>query len=253
MIIFETFLIFVLGLCIGSFLNVAIDRLPWGRSLSGRSHCDYCKKTLSIIDLIPFVSFFLQKGKCRYCKKPISFYYPLVEIFTGFLFILVWFYFVEEPLIIRVSYIGIISSFIVIFFSDLKYHIIPDEAQVATIIFSIPVVINQKILFSNIFETPIFAGFVTASILFAIYAVSNGAWMGFGDVKFAFCMGFLLGLKGGFLALYIAFVIGGIISLILMILKKKVLKSQIAFGPFLVIGSVFVLFFKQQIFDILIL
>ena len=78
-------LVFSFGLCIGSFVNVVVDRLPKGKKITGRSHCEFCRKTLEATDLVPVVSFFLLKGRCRYCKKKLSWQYPLVELATGLL------------------------------------------------------------------------------------------------------------------------------------------------------------------------
>ena len=87
------FLLFVLGLAVGSFLNVLIDRIPQGQSpFKGRSYCDKCKKTLKWYDMIPVLSFLILKGKCRYCRTHISFYYPLVEFITGVMFVIVFAY-----------------------------------------------------------------------------------------------------------------------------------------------------------------
>ena len=84
------FPLFIFGLAIGSFLNVAIDRIPQGKSvIKGRSYCDSCRKTLSWKDLVPVLSFIYLKGKCRYCRHPLSFFYPFIEILTGILFVLI--------------------------------------------------------------------------------------------------------------------------------------------------------------------
>src|SRR3989344_3248327 len=82
--------LFIFGTAIGSFLNVLIDRLPREESIMGRSHCEYCKKILSPIDLIPVLSFLFLKGKCRYCGKKLSLQYPGIEILTGVLFVLIF-------------------------------------------------------------------------------------------------------------------------------------------------------------------
>src|SRR3989338_3394559 len=79
--------LFIFGTAIGSFLNVLIDRLPREESINGRSHCEYCKKTLSPLDLVPVLSFLFLKGKCRYCGRKLSWQYPGIEILTGLLFV----------------------------------------------------------------------------------------------------------------------------------------------------------------------
>lgn len=222
----------ILGLCIGSFLNVLIDRLSNEEGIGGRSHCDHCKKQLAWRDLIPVVSYVLAGGRCRYCKKKVSLYYPVVELLTSGVFVLSSIY-DPHPLSVEISMLGIYASLIVIFFADLKYHIIPDEATIALIVFSLVPTIYYKLL-----TTHLLAGLTLMLTIHFIHFVTKGKGMGFGDVKFAAAMGFLLGLSGGFLAIYIAFVSGGIVGLALLLLRKKGLKSKLPFGPFLVLGTI---------------
>jgi len=128
-------LLFVLGLCVGSFLNVLIERLPKNESvLFGRSHCEYCKHKLLWYELIPLLSFLLQQGKSRCCHKRLSFQYPLVELITGIGFVLLSIlpfphgFSLQPSFLIPYSlFLIIFSSLFVIFISDLKYEIIPIE------------------------------------------------------------------------------------------------------------------------------
>ena len=158
---------FIFGTIIGSFLNVLIDRLPNEESINGRSHCDFCKKTIAPYDLIPVLSYILLKGKCRYCGKKLSIQYPLIEVLTGIIFVLIWFnvpdfsvmlnsfqHLFSNQILNQVQddifqnwmqksiYLGITSCFIVIFFADVKYQIIPDEMQVSLLV----LVLFQKII-----------------------------------------------------------------------------------------------------------
>ena len=233
----------ILGLCIGSFLNVLIDRLSNEQGIGGRSHCDHCKRQLQVRDLIPVLSYVYTGGKCRYCYKHISFYYPIVEILTSVVFVAIYFVFIPSSISLLIALIAdllIACGLIVIFFADLKYHIIPDEATIALMIGAVirlaPFVISLQQL-----HAPITAGIALALTLLFLFLITKGRGMGFGDVKFAFPMGLLLGLEGGFLALYIAFVTGGIVGLALLLLRKKGLKSKLPFGPFLVLGTIAIL------------
>lgn len=248
----------ILGICIGSFLNVLIDRLSHEESIGGRSHCDHCKKQLQVRDLIPVVSFLMNGGNCRYCKKRISLYYPVVEILTSVIFIALYIVLYGSPevsasggsesLVVATSYFIIASSFIVIFFADLKYHIIPDEATFALFVAS--VMLKVFSVDSLIHLLPNFyAGVALTGTIFFFFFITKGRGMGFGDVKLVFPMGVLLGLQGGFLALYIAFVFGGVIGLLLLLLRKKGLKSKLPFGPFLVVGTVAMLTAGKPIAD----
>lgn len=248
------FFIFILGTAIGSFLNVLIDRLPQDKSILGRSHCDYCKKKLRWYDLIPVISFFLLGGRCRYCHKKLSFQYPLIEMLTGLAFIIIW-TFSFSPIILstavgKIIILGIVSCLIVIFFSDLKYHLISDYLLLALFVFSLIYHL------SSITSTSSFPHFLISSLAVAfpiwlIYFLSKERAMGLGDVYLALNIGFLLGWQSGFLALYIAFVTGAIFGLFLILLKRKKIKSKISFGPFLVIGTVVMLFWGKEILEII--
>jgi len=280
------FFIFLLGASIGSFLNVLIDRLPQERKITGRSVCDFCHHQLSWYDLIPILSFFLLKGRCRYCRKKISFQYPLVEAITGIAFLSIFnfqFLIFNEFSIISILKIlvlwGIISCFIVIFFSDAKYHLISDYILWALFGFSFFLKLFyhsteilkqvQNDIFSqdffqfipsvipNLFRDPngmlkqiqndIFSSLIVAFPIWLIYFLSKEGAMGLGDVYLAAILGFLLGWQKGFLALYLAFALGGIIGLFLILFGRKKLKSKIAFGPFLVIGALVMLFWGEEI------
>lgn len=252
--IFFYFFLFILGASIGSFLNVLIDRLPFEKPINGRSICDHCHRQLAWYDLIPIVSFFLLRGKCRYCGKKISFYYPLVEFITGVSFVFVFLKdgflkdgpFLERSVLLMIL-LMMISCLIVIFFSDLKYHLIPDQVQVALFIFGLILLPFHGSFLPLIFVNRVLAALLVAAPIFFIHFFTNGKAMGFGDVKLAFNIGFLLGIKAGFLALYFAFVLGGILGIFLILLKRKKLKSKIAFGPFLVVGLLIMLFFANKV------
>ncbi|MFA6533435.1 MAG: prepilin peptidase [Patescibacteria group bacterium] len=260
---FINFAIFIFGASIGSFLNVLIDRLPKEESINGRSHCDFCGKKIAWYDLFPVISFFVLKGKTRCCKKKLSWQYPLIEFITGLVFVLItslqyssvwllnnWILFVSWLL-----FLGISSCLIVIFVSDLKYHLISDYLLLALFIFSIlfhffgstqgstptPIQLIQ----------PIISGLVVSFLIWLIYFLSKERAMGLGDVYLTAIMGFLLGWQKGFLALYIAFVTGAIFGLMVILFKHRKLKSRIAFGPFLVIGTATMLFWGNNIFEII--
>ncbi|EKD85636.1 MAG: hypothetical protein ACD_37C00671G0018 [uncultured bacterium] len=241
--------LFILGISIGSFLNVLIDRLPKNESINGRSHCDNCKKTLSWADLIPLLSFFLLKGKCKYCRSHLSYQYPLVEFLTGVLFVFTIYYLPitnlsTNYLISSIYYLTIVSSLVVVFFTDLKYGIILDKVT-----FPLVFTVFLWLLFQDITSLPEHLLSAVGSFIFflLIFLLTRGKGMGLGDVKFSFVLGLTLGISGTILALYIAFLTGGIIGFILIIWKKKNLKTAVPFGPFLVVGFLISLFFSEQI------
>lgn len=248
-------MLFIYGTAIGSFLNVLIDRLPNEESIMGRSHCDHCKKKLNGFDLFPILSFVFIGGKCRYCKKKLSYFYPFVELHTGIAFVLTWIYFpvagngitsFPVDIITKIIGMGIISTLIVIIFADLKYKIIPDSMQIVFFIFALLLHIANGTS-ASAFINYILSGLAVMTPILFLFLITNGRGMGFGDVKLSFIFGFLLGLKGGLLVLYISFLTGGIIGAVLLISQRKGMKSTIAFGPYLVLGILVMLFFGSQI------
>lgn len=242
-----TSFIFLIGLCVGSFLNVLIDRLPNEETIGGRSHCDNCKKTLSFFDLIPVFSFIFLKGKCRYCHKKLSIQYPFIEIITGVSFVLTWLY--VDPLWLSLpgilSYFTLISACIVIVVADFKYHIIPDQATVAFIVASLLITNDVSMV------DKLSGGVVLFLILLAIFLLSRGRMMGFGDVKLAFGMGILFGIHDGLIALYLSFLTGGIFSMGLLLTGASKMKSKIAFGPFMIAGTLLMMFYGREINEII--
>jgi len=255
--------IFLVGSVVGSFLNVLVDRLPKEESVvKGRSRCDKCKKDLKWHDLIPLLSFIFLKGKCRHCQARLSLYYPIVEFTTGVMFAITAFFVLNnfqfsifnfqsslnfQFSITLIYYLSIVSSLIVVFFADLKYGIIPDKIIFPAIFVSAfyLLTMNYQLLTINFFSA------VGASLFFLLlFLITRGKGMGFGDVKFAFLMGLVLGFPDIVVALYIAFLTGAIIGCILIIWRKKrVFGTAIPFGPFLVIGTLISIFYGSLIFQ----
>jgi len=263
--------IFVFGTICGSFLNCVIYRLEIGESfLKGRSYCPHCKHVLTWQDLIPIFSFLILKGKCRYCHQKISWQYPLVELATGILFVSTLIYFFSKTSILvnsamteltSIYYLVIACFLIIIFVYDLKHYIIPDKVIYPAIaiaflyqlfkIWDLGFVPNFEFRISN-FQTlanPLLSAFLASLFFLMIVLISQGKWMGVGDIKLAFLMGLILSFPNILVALFLAFFIGAIIGIGLIIARKKTLKSEIPFGPFLVSGTFLALFFGQKILD----
>ena len=236
------FLIFIFGLAIGSFLNVVIYRLKTNESiLIGRSHCPKCGAILKWYDLIPVLSFLIQKGECRYCQKKISFQYPLVEIITGLLFVLILSKFGFDLLI--TYYLLLITCFlIVIFVYDLRHYLILDKIVFPAII----IVLFYQVFIGN-FLNPFLSALLAGGFFLSLVIVSKGKWMGMGDVKFAILMGLILGWPNILLALFLSFFSGAIIGIILILFGKKGLKSQIPFGPFLVGSTILIMLYGHYL------
>jgi len=231
------------GLTIGSFLNVVICRLETNESiLISRSHCPKCKVILKWYDLIPVLSFLIQKGKCRYCMKRISWQYPIVEISTACLFLLIFNF--QFSIFNLIYYLIIISFLIIIFVYDLKYYLILDKVIFPAIII---VGIFNFLISPEGWQFSILSAFGASLFFLLLVLVSKGKWMGLGDVKFAFLMGLILSWPNILLGLFLSFFSGAIIGIILILFGKKGLKSQIPFGPFLVGATVLIMLYGQYL------
>jgi leader peptidase (prepilin peptidase)/N-methyltransferase len=266
--------IFIFGLFIGSFFNVLIDRLPQNKSpWKGRSKCDFCKTPLSPLDLIPVFSFLFLKGKCSYCHKKLSIQYPLIEILTGLMYLglavsisklsIINFQlpinfqysniFSVLNLTVLLSYLSLLiifSSLFVIFVADLKYQIIPDEMLISLIIgitLMMVIKIGEMIggdpsltlrMTAHHLLSALGTGVFFLMIYFGSKMIFKKEGMGFGDVKLAPILGLFLGFPKTITALYLAFLTGAFVSIILILLAKKKWKSKIAFGPFLITGAI---------------
>ena len=258
MTIFFSIFIFVFGLLVGSFLNCLIYRLELKElkgerksPLKGRSFCPSCKHVLSWYDLIPILSFFYLRGKCRYCGKKISIQYPLVELATALMFLLVFnssmVQAIELNLLFLFYYLLITCFLIIIFVFDLKHFIIPDVVLFPAIVitFLYRVFFSERLSLSGF----IFSALISGLFFLLIFLISRGKWLGFGDVKLVLFMGLFLGYPQILVGLFLSFFIGAIIGVMLMLLKKKGLKSEVPFGPFLVVGTYIGLFWGQQIYN----
>lgn len=242
-------ILFIFGICFGSFLNVVIDRIPNGKSIIiGRSHCDFCKHPLSLYDLVPIASFLLLKGTCRYCKKNLSWQYPIVEFGIGILFVML--FLIQNPMdVMQFVIVGVdfllISLGIALAIMDIKYHILADGVIIFFAFFSFIYILleDPQTIFIRIG-----IGLLSMLPLLLIFLITKGRGMGFGDVKLVFVMGFFLGFPNILIAYYIAFLTGGLVAIILVILRKKKFRSAtIAFGPFLLLGTLLASIFGNSI------
>jgi len=286
--------LFIFGLAVGSFLNVIIFRYQPGEKIfdpkiiggpgywDNHSHCLNCKKKLQWYELIPIISFLIQKGKCRGCSVKLSFQYPLVEILTGLIFVFVPMSFaLSLPLlhlpssislfiILSAIWIAIFFFFILLFAIDLKYFIIPDSINfILAVLGVILISVNNFYgkfslttgsflkhyaaifgLRDSIWLNHLFAAVLGMLFFGLIIFLSRGRAMGGGDFKLASVLGLIFGWPDIFMVLCLSFVIGASISLILMIKGKKKIKDAVPFGPFLVIGASLVFFFGYQIINL---
>ena len=240
-------IVFVFGLVIGSFLNVCIYRLPRGESIvSPGSHCPSCSHPLGLWDLIPLVSFIILGMKCRYCKKEISPRYFFVELGTGMMFLAVFarFFIYENNPLVFISYLVLCSALIAITFIDLEHKIIPDKITYPVMIAGIFLSIFTRSFFPSVIGL-----FLGGGILLFIVVVSRGG-MGGGDVKLAAMLGAFLGWKLVLLNLFLSFLLGGIVAVILLAMKIKGRKDYIPFGPYLAIAGIITVFWGSKILSL---
>ncbi len=245
----EQIIVFIFGTIVGSFLNVAILRYGTGQSIiKGGSRCFSCGKKLKWHELIPVISFIIQKRKCRNCGSKISWQYPLIEILTGLIFLLV--FSSQYSVVSNMSFYFLLSTFyflvvfsllIIIAVYDLRHQIIPNKFVYIFIFLSFfsLFIENWSLKIENYdIVWHFLAGIIFFSFFALLWLISNGRWMGFGDAKLALGIGFLLGLEKGIWAFAFSFWIGAIVGIFLVLLSKKRynLKSSIPFGPFLILG-----------------
>ncbi len=248
--------LFILGLCLGSFLNVVIYRWSKGLSIFKPlfSICPKCKKTLKWYHNIPLFSYIFLKGKCAYCKASISIKYPLIELLTASLFVYSYFYF--KPSFGWITFFGFsfyVLMLIPISFIDLEIKEIPDKLSLGLIlagwIFSLTK-FNPLVDFGM----SLLSGLSGIGLLFLInefyYHFTGKEGIGMGDFKLMGAIGAFLGYKSFYTVLVIASVVGVLVFLGVNLYYKvkkqnqKILdlQTEIPFGPFLALGSLFYLF-----------
>ncbi len=243
---FQAVIVFLTGLIFGSFFNVCIFRIPTKRSIMfPNSFCPKCKKPIEWYDNIPVLSYFLLKGKCRNCSTAISFRYPLVEALTGLLFLLLYLNFGVSFALLR----GVILTgfLIIIGFIDFDTQYIFEAT-------TIPLVLAGLFLSLLPGGNPwnSLLGVITgAGILYIIGMASiilfKKEGMGGGDVYLAGAIGAFLGWKGAIAMLFVSFMIGALISLVLIGFKVLNRKAMIPFGPYIAASALAVLFLGDKL------
>ena len=252
------FLVFVFGLAIGSFLNVLIIRLPAGKSILGFSKCRKCQKGIIWHDNIPVLSFLLLKGRCRNCNSKISLQYLLVELLTGFLFLISFFVFRDNPFLL-IYVLFLIGLLTLIAFIDLKHFIIPDKLILSGLIVSSFYLLLSTYyllpfdcsIISCSFKNSILGVLFFAGIFSVLFFISRGKWLGFGDVKLAFWLGLVFGLRNSVDIFYLTFLIGFIFAIILLSFKKAGLKTEIPLGSIMAGATTLFLLSGFSILDLI--
>jgi len=239
----------LLGIAIGSFLNVCIDRLPEGQSLlHPPSHCPTCKRRLAPKDLIPVFSYLWLRARCRYCRAPIPRRILWVELGTGLMFAFLWWHYGLTPELGIVSlYFCLLAVILVI---DLERGVILNKvvypaAAIALIIAALTSITDVSTSNPGIVKALIGGG-LGLGLMLLVALVSRGG-IGWGDVKMAGLVGLITGFPLVLVSLLLAVVAGGIIATALLLLKLKRRKQAIAFGPFLSVGAMVTLLWGTSI------
>lgn len=237
MTLWSLLFLFALGLTLGSFLSVVIYRMHARKKgmLWGRSACPRCAHVLRATELVPLLSYLWQAGRCRHCGQSIGWHYPVLELSTGLMFMAMAGSGLT-PLPLYLFY-GLILLFI--FFYDLLYMEIPDEVMLPSIAIALAGAAYGTIpLGDALMGSVLVSGFFLLQIL-----LSKGKWLGGGDLRIGAFLGLILGWQASLVALFVSYLVGSVISVTLLVTGRLTRKSQVPFGPFLVIGTLTALFY----------
>ena len=255
--------LFILGLCLGSFVNALVWRLheqehetgkkkPNKKYLSqlsiakGRSMCPHCKSELATKDLIPVLSWLSLTGKCRSCNKYIPVQYPLVELTTALLFVASYIWwplaFNNSQIVVFVLWLIVLVGLMALLVYDMLWMLLPNRlvyplGVVEVVQVTFQVITSAKpltALFSVVMAIAIGGG-----IFYILFQVSKGKWIGGGDVKLGWLLGLIVGTPArSLLFIFIAAILGSLVSIPLLVTKRLKRTSTIPFGPFLIIGAI---------------
>ncbi len=276
--------LFVIGLAVGSFFNVVTLRYNPARSvfnrknIGGRSRCLQCGKPLRWFELIPLLSFFIQKGKCRSCGGKLSFQYPIVEFLSGAIFAGIPLYFVKfygiaEPFSFSVSlrsFYGFLILWILVFLTwllvsviDHRHYLVPDGLNITFAVLGVVIAAiktapsgwllpfhdsflrHYSLILSptqTVWLNHVLGAVIAGLFFLLLVVVSRGRGMGMGDVKLAAASGLVLGWPDIGLAVIVAFVLGGLWGAVLLLGRKKTLHDKIPFAPIFIIGMALTVF-----------
>jgi len=243
------FFVFFFGLILGSFLNSIIWRLWDNIAIFARtrSMCINCRQQLSWKENIPLLSWLVLKGRCLHCKKNISVYYPMVELGVAIAFALVAYHYLPTPNFSEWSLLRdfIFTAFlVVIFVHDLRYQVIlPNVVWIGA---AIGLIINVSFLNYD-FTSLVLGAFIGGGFFLAQFLLSNGRWIGGGDVRLGVMMGLWLGWQNTIVAIFLAYIIGAIFAVFLLVSKRATRQTAIPFGTFLSIGTMVSLYWGQNL------
>jgi leader peptidase (prepilin peptidase)/N-methyltransferase len=247
--ILGVFLFAILGLAVGSFLNVCIDRLPQNKSIVfPPSHCEACQHKLTAKDLIPVFSYLRLRGRCRYCQASVPRRLFWVELATGVIFaLLAWHYGLSAELGVMIFYACL---FIIIFVIDLEHGLILNKVVYPSMVVALLLALLPQPWLTQWIVTGIANAALGGAIGFALFlliAIVSRGGMGWGDVKLAALIGLATGFPLVFLAIIMGAILGGIVAVALVIAKKRKRRQTIPFGPFLALAAMITLLWGSNI------
>src|SRR3989338_4022153 len=236
--------IFLFGLVFGSFINVVLWRLQTGESLIfPASHCPKCRQQISWFDNIPVLSYLLLRGRCRQCQKTISVQYPLIELVAALIFVILYRFFglTDQFLILAVFSLFLL----VVFVYDLWHYLILDQVVIPGMIFAALANLYLGLVWWDLLLAAIIGG----GFFWLQYVISQGRWIGGGDIRLGALMGLMLGWQMLLVALFIAYLCGAAVGLVLISAGKKKMSSAIPFGTFLSLAAFVAFLFGPQILN----
>ncbi|HEY8109119.1 MAG TPA: prepilin peptidase [Patescibacteria group bacterium] len=267
-----TVLFFILGLIFGSFLSTVFHRLEiegLGTErrrkkaakakeglVSGRSRCDRCKTQIPWYHNVPLVSFLLLRGKCHHCGKPISEYHPTLELTSGLVLAVSYLAYGWSWQLLVAGFFGLVMVFLLAY--DLRHQIIPNVVVIPAIAFALVMVLAQALLFnqgipvqvglwSSDPDTYLLGGGAAGLFFLALSVASGGKWIGGGDIKLGVLIGLVVGWPAVLVALIMAYVVGMLYAVVLLLTRQATLKSSVPFGPMLAIGYFVAAFYADAI------
>jgi leader peptidase (prepilin peptidase)/N-methyltransferase len=235
----------VVGVCVGSFLNVCIYRLPRGQSLaSPPSRCPHCERPLRWYHNIPIVSWVALRGRCAHCQAPISIQYPVIELVTALVWLLiVWMTPVGWLLASRLV---LATALIVLFMIDLEHQLLPNVITLPGIVVGLAFSVVAPPRPADALLGALLGGGVLYAIAAAYYLLRKEEGMGMGDVKMLAMVGAFLGWRAVLLTLVLSSFAGAVIGVVMMGLQKGSMRYALPFGTFLAVGALIAMLFGEQ-------
>ena len=266
-------LLIVVGLCLGSFINALVWRVheqekgnkKQGRRaeelsiLRGRSMCPHCRHELAAKDLVPLFSWLALRGRCRYCGKPISPQYPLVEAATAAAFVISYAFWPQNlhgrgDWTLFIAWMAVLVGLISLLVYDAKWLILPSRIIYPTFFIALAGRLAYIVFFASdkVHKTLLLAisVLIASGVFWALYHLSHGRWIGYGDVRLGLITGTVLAKPDlSLLMIFLASILGTLASLPGLLTGKRTFTSKLPFGPFLIAATAVSLLFGPSIID----